>query len=409
MDDETWPDPAALVAPEPQPELGDMRVRLAIRLVDGSDRRRRLPPSRPLVRAARSRAKCVTAATAATAVALETEEADAGLALEHVDAELAAELRELMSIDIEPRHSPKPRVILPDDQLNAIGIDSNDAHNYPEVAAARFREQGMLRVRGAAPVEACARLCHHVDQCLKDAIGASHSSGELASVAHFFGQIYSDGSSNGREVPLSQRNRWDLFLRLDPPVLSLLRGVLASISQLLADLLTADALVCELATLITDGGAQRQPLHPDTILDGGAGLATCFVALQDVSLDMGPTLMIPRSHRDSALHELLGGKADRAVREAELGAMAGPTVCVRGETLPVQQCIADAGDVVLMDSRLLHCGGANVSGCRRRLLYLSLQVPSCTRADLHAMLFCPVLCCGSATNNFLCRSLVTYP
>jgi ectoine hydroxylase-related dioxygenase (phytanoyl-CoA dioxygenase family) len=33
-----------------------------------------------------------------------------------------------------------------------------------------------------------------------------------------------------------------------------------------------------------------------------------------------------------------------------------------------------AGDAMLIDSRVLHCGGANASALRRRLLYLTLKV-----------------------------------
>ena len=140
-----------------------------------------------------------------------------------------------------------------------------------------------------------------------------------------------------------------------------------------------DAEVCELAALVSDGGAARQPLHPDTWMQAGlpgcSGLVTVFVALQDVTADMGPTLMIPRTHNDAHLHELLGNKKDKVVREAELGDMAADWVTVHGQNLPVVRCTAAVGDCVLMDSRLLHCGGANRSKHRRRLAYFSLHVP----------------------------------
>jgi ectoine hydroxylase-related dioxygenase (phytanoyl-CoA dioxygenase family) len=38
----------------------------------------------------------------------------------------------------------------------------------------------------------------------------------------------------------------------------------------------------------------------------------------------------------------------------------------------VVRCAISAGDVVLMDSRLLHCAGANLAGPRRRLLYFTV-------------------------------------
>jgi ectoine hydroxylase-related dioxygenase (phytanoyl-CoA dioxygenase family) len=48
---------------------------------------------------------------------------------------------------------------------------------------------------------------------------------------------------------------------------------------------------------------------------------------------------------------------------------------VDGAVFPVVQCTVEEGDVVLMDSRLLHCGGGNRSAERRRLVYFSLHVP----------------------------------
>ena len=54
----------------------------------------------------------------------------------------------------------------------------------------------------------------------------------------------------------------------------------------------AAAAAHELAALVSDGGAGRQPVHPDTAhgtgggADGGAPLYTAFVALQDVTLEV---------------------------------------------------------------------------------------------------------------------------
>ena len=52
-----------------------------------------------------------------------------------------------------------------------------------------------------------------------------------------------------------------------------------------------------------------------------------------------------------------------------------PTTTVGAlEALPIVRCSIKAGDVVCMDSRLLHCGGANTSaGQRRRLFYFTVH------------------------------------
>jgi hypothetical protein len=101
--------------------------------------------------------------------------------------------------------------------------------------------------------------------------------------------------------------------------------------------LTACAQLCELAALVSDKGAKAQRLHADTgdggdsgkgsgggggggggggkrevggSIPGGGGegghrvLFTCFVALQDVTEDMGPTWIAPRTHCGAA-HEAL--------------------------------------------------------------------------------------------------------
>ena len=58
----------------------------------------------------------------------------------------------------------------------------------------------------------------------------------------------------------------------------------------------------ELAALIADPRAPRQPVHPDTGFREGEGAAaiTAFVALQDVDELMGPTCIIPGTHTAEA-------------------------------------------------------------------------------------------------------------
>eukprot|EP01052_Picozoa_sp_SAG31_P024084 SAG31_NODE_2025_length_6642_cov_6.408681_5_plen_177_part_00 len=138
------------------------------------------------------------------------------------------------------------------------------------------------------------------------------------------------------------KKRWDTFLPLDPPTLGATRAAIAVLRPLLNELFRPDAALCELAALITvniiweqrlqpqktralvqlhrwdtsqlsrcdvqDGGAARQPLHFDTPDDISHPrtplLATCFVALQDIDNDMGPTCMLPRTHNAAAHQQL---------------------------------------------------------------------------------------------------------
>ena len=138
--------------------------------------------------------------------------------------------------------------------------------------------------------------------------------------------------------------RRDLRLELCPPVLDVMARVLGpeGIGGALAlSPLTERAQLCELAALVSDKGARAQKLHADTRDGDGDGggngggkgcggngggnggssgsgnggdgggdegghrvLLTCFVALQDVTEDMGPTWIAPRTHCGAA-HEAL--------------------------------------------------------------------------------------------------------
>jgi ectoine hydroxylase-related dioxygenase (phytanoyl-CoA dioxygenase family) len=102
-----------------------------------------------------------------------------------------------------------------------------------------------------------------------------------------------------------------------PAVLAVLSHVLGCIGGALCESL-GDPELCELAALVSDAGARAQTLHPDTRdgdVDGNGGseghslLFTCFVALQDVTEDMGPTWVAPRTH--------CGGELDSATWEGK--------------------------------------------------------------------------------------------
>ena len=52
----------------------------------------------------------------------------------------------------------------------------------------------------------------------------------------------------------------------------------------------------EIACLISEPGSKFQPLHPDTPFSTIPSLYACFVALQDVTLEMGPTVCESAAH-----------------------------------------------------------------------------------------------------------------
>lgn len=124
----------------------------------------------------------------------------------------------------------------------------------------------------------------------------------------------------------------------------------------------------ELACMLSDPGARRQPVHPDAPAESAAHeeearpvSCTAFVALQDVDVAMGPTVVWRGTHTAAA---------HAAWEEERVRCLARSQVCVA--TLA-------KGDLLLFDSRALHCGGANLpeGGQRRRLFYFSLKRARC--------------------------------
>ena len=232
-----------------------------------------------------------------------------------------------------------------------------DALGEPEETAGALAREGVVGIRGVVPHTITHALCRHVDRELwvhkREATAADGDPREHEAIAAFdrwFGEVR------------DRKRRYDLKLAVDDDaVRTALRCLCMRLTPVLEQVATLDALVVELATLISDPGAVRQTWHPDSTLPStsGAPLYTMFVALQTIDASMGPTQVMPRTH-DAASHARLRGL--------------GPG---REDVCTGLHMACEAGDVVLMDSRLWHCGGHNGSRARRRLLYATLAVPYC--------------------------------
>ena len=96
---------------------------------------------------------------------------------------------------------------------------------------------------------------------------------------------------------------------------------------------------------LSDRGAPRQPVHPDTGFTPQTALLTAFVALQEVTPDLGPTFFLAGTHTRAA-HERFNGEPGEKLQLLRSSPR-------RIGTLP-------AGAATLFDSRLLHAGGASV-------------------------------------------------
>jgi len=200
--------------------------------------------------------------------------------------------------------------------------------------------RGVVRVNDVLSEEASAEMLRYVDETLR----ANDAGGKNLSM-ETFGNVY------------CKKNRWDLKLAYDAPVRKALGECVKSMREVLRTTCGEDAELVELAALVSDPGSTRQPVHPDTAYRRDPSVFTCFVALQDVERDMGPTLFIPGTNNAQAHVEFREGQ--------ERG---GPVL-----QRPYELGVISRGDATLFDSRTLHCGTENESARRRVLFYFSFQ------------------------------------
>ena len=104
---------------------------------------------------------------------------------------------------------------------------------------------------------------------------------------------------------LSGHRRHDVKLDLsDATVRAALAALLSTIEPAIAAKLGDDALLYELAALVSLPGSRRQIVHADLpYSDESAvddGILTAFCALQDIDRSMGPTLYLPGTHTADA-------------------------------------------------------------------------------------------------------------
>ena len=116
-------------------------------------------------------------------------------------------------------------------------------------------------------------------------------------------------------------------------------------------------LITQLSVVHSDPGAPAQTAHSDVdFVQGPATVFTVLVALSPAPNDAGPTRVWPKTHV-AAFHALAPG----------------PRVEALNATPPLALPL-EAGGGVVIDARVFHRGGANVSERRRSLLSVTLQV-----------------------------------
>ena len=240
-----------------------------------------------------------------------------------------------------------------------------------EDAAALILKHGAVVVRGVVSLATCVETRARIDERLRlanlEAFGEESTTAEFSAAGRTPEQVDAAARYFGNvTAPVHRR---DLKLVLNEEVGECVRQLLRACGPCFASILTADAEMCELSALVSDPGAPAQPLHPDTQTSGTrahCGLITAFVATQDVTPEMGPTEVCARTNVAEAHRALSRGGEPAHSLDALIAA---------GFPAPVPALLR-AGDVLLMDSRVIHRGGANEGGKRRTLLVCTFQVPN---------------------------------
>lgn len=138
----------------------------------------------------------------------------------------------------------------------------------------------------------------------------------------------------------------------------------------------AGALFKELSVLISDPGAPRQQLHPDNAYQTICPLYTVFIALQDITTEMGPTVFLPRTNTQQC-HEDFNNEVngESSSRTPDDGSGGNDSFLKSREW---STSLLKRGDVQILDSMTIHAATANSTVDQRRaLLYFTFKNPLC--------------------------------
>lgn len=226
--------------------------------------------------------------------------------------------------------------------------------------AKEMRQMGVVRIDNAITPETADALREFVDAERAEA-SAEVAAGQRELKTRFANLVLLE-------------NRCDLLLPLHGPPVNALQEMLGAESVLgnfLEELVGRDATFNELACLISEPGSKQQPIHPDTHYTPIPPLYACFVALQDVDVDMGPTVYLPGTHTKEEHTAFYGGDLTQG---RDTTGQRNPIQEEYLKSKTVKLGLLKKGDCAIYNQQVLHCGSANESPDRvRRQFYISVR------------------------------------
>lgn len=223
--------------------------------------------------------------------------------------------------------------------------------SHQDIMAKKLRQQGFLTIKQGVPADAL--------RALKTLVMDTVEREELE-----FGEI---------DVKNEQR------LDMNVPINSVARRTVHNLYGRLKgvfDRYDSDPLLIEHSCFLNFPGSHPQNWHRDVesqdIANNGK-LFTVGVALDDISSDMGPLQLIPKSHRIDALID--------AINQRDCHDSMANFCGYFHDQAQYRDWTCRRGDVLVWDATLLHRSGGNRSGRMRGIYYFSLlfktaEVPS---------------------------------
>ena len=238
-----------------------------------------------------------------------------------------------------------------------------------------LRWDGATVIQNVLSEETTEKLIKIIDESVAEAM--KNPEGEFSKIDGF-SQDHLEEHPDGSGLRLQRR------LPLTKDVREAMREAMKTLAPTLQHELGPNAELWELAYIVANPGAPAQTFHRDAGEPDQPrpGLISVFIALQDVTCEMGPTAIIPRTHSDKAIsYDGVLMECEEQYITARAKALAGrPEDEVDMDALhdaerasrklrELNRCpLLKNGDALVYDSRLRHCGSANVSDVPRRIL-----------------------------------------
>ena len=246
---------------------------------------------------------------------------------------------------------------------SGFGAGKQDLRSPAQRLAARqskdINKDGVIRIDNALSSEVCDRLRAHVlrqqeladietaenVQLSEDYYGVENRRKNRCDLLLSLAASSNNNNNNENDEKEGDNNNGGLDHTVILDTLQETLGASGTLRPIYEELVTNDGEFYEFAGIITNPGSDRQQIHPDLPHRAEAPLYVIFLALQDVSLPMGPTTFLLGSQ---TREERIKFEGTPESKDEQL------------QNSKPRYALLNKGDCVLFDARILHCGNANV-------------------------------------------------